>query len=151
MKRILAVVSIVICVGLAWLVVTALSESQRADNGWDPKVSRPTYTTDHPRVILDEAHYNAHTAGGKYRPFVRLLEADGYQVLRGKEKFTHESLADARVLVIVNASGAPKPEILGINIPFPDQEEAGDARLHVRRDSGRPLLGGARRISPADC
>jgi hypothetical protein len=126
MKRILAVAGVGVFVGLVALAAFAFSRSQRADNGWDSKVSRPAYAAEHPRVVIDEAHHNAHTAGGKYRPFARLLEADGYDVAKGKQKLTPESLAGVAVLVIVNASGGPKPQIFGINIPIPTRKKRED-------------------------
>lgn len=122
MKRTLLIIGVVACAGLAGFAAYANSRRQKADNDWVPAVHRPTFTTDHPRVVIDEAHYNSHTARGKYRPFARLLEADGYQVARGEEKLSAERLADATVLVIVNAAGGPKPQILGINLPVPTQK-----------------------------
>ncbi len=126
MKRILAVVGSGVLVGLLALAVFTMSQAQRADNGWDPEVAHPAYTVEHPRVVIDEAHYNAHTAGGKYRPFARLLAADGYHVEKGKRKLAAESLAGVDVLVIVNASGGPKPQIFGINIPVPTRKKRED-------------------------
>jgi len=123
MKRTLQAIGVIVCIALAGLAVYANFQRQKADNDWVPTVDRPAFTTVHPRVVIDEAHYNPHTARGKYRPFARLLEADGYQVARGEEKLSAESLADAAVLVIVNAAGGPRPEILGINLPIPTRKK----------------------------
>lgn len=59
-----------------------------------------------PVVLVDEAHNNFHTASGRYRPFVRLLEADGFVVRPSAAPFDSASLSTARVLVIANAVAA---------------------------------------------
>jgi hypothetical protein len=42
---------------------------QMADPEFDAKVARPAYTATHPKVLIDEAHKNFHTAGRGYKPF----------------------------------------------------------------------------------
>jgi hypothetical protein len=121
-------------VGLTIIVVGVLAllfvvyNAQRADLGWNPAVTKPTFTGPHPRVLIDEAHNNASTVGlsGRYFPFARLLRADGYDVQRGAEPFSSHSLAGVRVLVIANAAGAPKPQFFGINIPVQTNKRRGD-------------------------
>jgi hypothetical protein len=56
-------------------------------------------------VLFDEAHHNVHTAARSYRPFVQLIESDGYRVGRGKERITPEALSRASILVIAAALG----------------------------------------------
>ena len=118
------------CGVAAVLAVLALAFfcAQRADYGWDPGIASPAFTTKHPRVLFDEGHYNASSAGitGRYWPFARLLRADGYLVERGKELFTREVLEGVRILVIANASGAPKPQIFGLNVPVPTDKKRSD-------------------------
>ena len=80
---------------------------QIADPDFDTKVEKPAYTKKHPKVSLDEAHNNFHTAGGRYKPFADLITSDGYQVTPGTKKFTKENLKEIDVLVISNALGAP--------------------------------------------
>lgn len=105
-----------------------LFSAQRADYGWHPEVGRPTFTAEHPRVVFDEGHHNASTIGlsGRYWPFARLLRADGYTVERGNAAFTPSLLRGVRVLVIANASGAPKPQFFGINLPVETDRRRGD-------------------------
>jgi hypothetical protein len=79
---------------------------QRADLLFNVKISRPAYTTAHPRVLIDEAHQNFHTASGRYKPFADLISNDGYMVSPNKEKFTKKVLATCEILVIANAMGA---------------------------------------------
>jgi hypothetical protein len=93
--------------------------AQRADYGWSPAVARRAFTVDHPTVVIDEAHNNGSTAAfwGRYWPLARLLRAEGYAVERGRASFTAATLARIRVLIVANASGAPRPQIFGINVP----------------------------------
>lgn len=78
---------------------------QRADLLFDVKVTRPAYLTAHPRVLIDEAHRNFHTASGRYKPIANLISNDGYMVLPNKEKFTKKVLESCDILVIANARG----------------------------------------------
>jgi Spy/CpxP family protein refolding chaperone len=79
---------------------------QRADTAFDVSVARPAYTTTHPRVSIDEAHRNFHTASGRYKPFAGLLANDGYQVSPNRDILSTESLRRCDVLVIANATAA---------------------------------------------
>jgi hypothetical protein len=54
-------------------------------------------------VVIDEAHHNFHTAGGRYFAFARLIERDGYVVKRGQSAFTRAALDSVRILVVSNA------------------------------------------------
>jgi hypothetical protein len=93
----------------AWVVGLVIGgfAQQVADPDFDTKVTKPAYTTKHPRVLLDEAHNNFHTAGGRYKPFAELITSDGYQVTPGKQTFALDTLKGIDVLVISNALGAP--------------------------------------------
>lgn len=124
MKKVLLLIGASIGVGIIAIVVLFLGgayfEAQRADYGWNPAITTPTFTTTHPIVLIDEGHHNASSAGftGRYWPFARLLRADGYAVRRGKTAFTREGLHRIDVLVIANASGAARPQLFGMNIPI---------------------------------
>jgi len=77
---------------------------QVADTSYRPTVGAPAYAQGRgPIVLLDEAHVNFHTIDGRYAPFVRLLERDGYVVRPNRGLFTRSVLDSARVLVIANA------------------------------------------------
>lgn len=95
----------------AALCVTAFSiavfAQQVADPDFDTNVAHPAYTNKHPKVLLDEAHNNFHTASGRYKPFADLITGDGYQVTPGTNKFSKETLKGFDVLVISNALGGP--------------------------------------------
>ncbi|MEW6016008.1 MAG: DUF4350 domain-containing protein [Candidatus Zixiibacteriota bacterium] len=128
MKKVL-LISLASILGLFVLLGTiTIYRAQRADYGWDPAVASPMFKSTHPRVVIDEAHNNASTAGwtGRYWPFARLLRNDGYDVRRGTNLFSSASLDSVAILVIANASGAPKPQFLGINIPTSTERKRED-------------------------
>ena len=118
---------------------TAGIAQQVADPDFDTKVAKPAYTKKHPKVFLDEAHNNFHTASGRYKPFADLITSDGYQVIPNKQKFTKALLEGCDVLVISNALGAlamGSPE--ASNPAFTDEEC--DAVREWVRSGGNLLL-----------
>jgi hypothetical protein len=77
---------------------------QVADLKYKPPIPRPAYEAGKgPRVVIDEAHHNFHTAEGRYKPFAELLRRDGYRVDALRQLFSAESLKGEDVLVISNA------------------------------------------------
>jgi hypothetical protein len=100
--------------GLAFaaaLVLSSLRASAQPvpDPEFDASVAEPAHGRVHPRVAVDEAHFNYHTAGGRYGPFAQLIRNDGMSVSAGTEKFTPASLARIDILVIANARGGQEP------------------------------------------
>src|ERR1041385_6314562 len=85
------------------LAATACSRDYDASYAVD--VAQPAYRTTHPRVLFDEAHHNRHTTTTSYRPFAKLLENDGYDVVPLREAITPAALETAQVLVVVTAMG----------------------------------------------
>ena len=81
------------------------SRQARVDPQFNARVARPAYISRRPRVLFDEAHNNADTAGGRYKPFVDLITSDGYRVTPNTRGFSPSGLAGYEVLVIVNPSG----------------------------------------------
>jgi hypothetical protein len=79
---------------------------QQSDPTFDTKVARPAFTTEHPRVLFDEAHHNFHTTDGRYKPFAQVIANDGFKVMPNKEKFTKNLLSKGDILIIANALGA---------------------------------------------
>ena len=86
----------------ALLAPTAAAAQQVVDSAFAPTVARPAYPARHPRVLFDEGHLNFHTSHGRYKPFARLIEADGYVVTPTRERLGARVLAGADVLVIAN-------------------------------------------------
>jgi len=110
-KRIALVLIVLVIAGLGsvwWYDRTG----QHPDLDFEPRVELPAYPSGpaahggrHPRVVIDEAHRNFHTAGGRYRPFAELLRSDGYTVSSNQRTFGAQVLNDVDVLVIANAMG----------------------------------------------
>ncbi|HTU16844.1 MAG TPA: DUF4350 domain-containing protein [Gemmataceae bacterium] len=81
-----------------------VSAQQVPDLKFKPPLPRPAYESGKgPRIAIDEAHYNFHTAEGRYKPFAELLRRDGYRVDRMRQLLSRESLKNVDVLVISNA------------------------------------------------
>jgi hypothetical protein len=95
---------------------------QQADPTFDATVKKPAYTTTSPRVSIDEAHFNFHTAGGRYKPFADLVSNDGYRVASNKQTFTAESLKGFDILVIANAGAAQQNSADRTKSAFTDAE-----------------------------
>lgn len=95
----------VLIVSLLWLLtVDTLQAQQVPDPNFKPVINSPAYELGKgPRVGIDEAHHNFHTATGRYQTFADLLRRDGYQVAGFNKAFTSETLKSIDVLVIANA------------------------------------------------
>ena len=95
----------------SFLSVSLVAAAQQVpDSSFDASVARPTFTTTHPRVAIDAAHHNFHTAEGRYAPFARLLTSDGFTVSSSRSELSVSALAAIDVLVVANALGADEPE-----------------------------------------
>jgi uncharacterized protein (DUF2249 family) len=75
-------------------------------------------------VLLDEAHFNFHTAGGRYQTFADLLRRDGYVVKPSALKFSKDSLKNGKILVIANALAERNQKDWSLPTPsaFTDEE-----------------------------
>jgi len=83
---------------------TSVFAQQFADTAFNPLISRPEYPHGKgPVVLIDEGHHNFHTKDGRYLPFARLLEKDGYVVKGYTGVFTKAELDKGKILVIANA------------------------------------------------
>ena len=91
-----------VLVGFA--VAAAANAQQVADSNYAPPIERPQYESGRgPKVAIDAAHRNFHTADDRYAPFAALLRRDGYRVESSTEIFAAQTLADVDILVISNA------------------------------------------------
>lgn len=99
--------AVIQCTAATMVCVGTLCAQQVADTVFQPPLAAPAFATGKgPLVLIDEAHHNFHTAGGRYSPFARLLRRDGYVVEPEKSRFSTGSLGSAKVLVIANALNA---------------------------------------------
>ncbi len=119
-----------------WFIVPVLAacNAQEADLTYDTSVAHPAYTSASPRVLIDEAHRNFHTATGRYAPFARLLEHDGYTIKRNGELLTADVLASCDVFVVSNAKGEKEKYL-----PAFTEDECGAVEKWVR-EGGSLLL-----------
>ena len=87
-----------------FFAVAAARGQQVADTAFSPSVPKTAYKEGTgPLVLLDEAHQNFHTIGGRYMAFAKLVRRDGYRITGNTQRFSAASLKDARILVIANA------------------------------------------------
>ena len=114
LKTVLIILTIVVLVSIVtFLIMRETMVYQRSVLPGQVQIKNPAYALNRgPVILIDEGHKNFHTAGGRYKPFVQLLTADGYRFRGAKEEITPTLLADVDVLVIANAVEAPaKAEI----------------------------------------
>jgi len=82
----------------------AVHAQQVADTEFRPPIAKRAFAEGKgPVVLVDEAHYNFHTASGRYLAFADLLRRDGYVIEASTERFSPESLKSGKILVIANA------------------------------------------------
>lgn len=92
----------VAAIGLAWM----LWPSQDADTLYSPIVTNPAFPRrPRPRVLFDEGHLNTHTSTGRYRPFARLLQRDGFLIVPSEGRVTAAALRGGEIFVSVNPLG----------------------------------------------
>ncbi len=82
---------------------SCVSLLQKPDRKYDVSVQNPTYRSETPKVIYDEAHLNTHKAAITYRPFIDLITNDGCSVTTNTEKFAPPMLVNCDLLIICNA------------------------------------------------
>jgi hypothetical protein len=101
----LVLLALVVGAGLA---VSRLREPG-ADADFIPFVETAALQAQTPRVVFDHGHLNSHSISGRYRPFAKLLRADGCRVRQTGGRIDARLLDQTDVLVVVNASG-PEPD-----------------------------------------
>lgn len=103
---------VLVCTLLLHLALLADAVAQQvADTSFNPEIMSPAYPpAAGPTVLIDEAHHNFHTAGGRYLPFAQLLRRDGYVVEPSRTRFARAALVEADILVISNALGEENVE-----------------------------------------
>ena len=121
----------------ALCLVAPVQAQQMTDTAFHPVVPRAAYGGEGgPRVVIDAAHLNFHTAAGRYKPFADLLRLDGYRVASNTSPFTPDALRGVDVLVIANAQGGEGPAAFDTPAFTPDEVKA----VHDWVDAGGSLL-----------
>ena len=81
---------------------------QGPDLNYSPVIKNPIYKKgDGPIIFIDEGHNNFHTKDGRYSPFAKVLEKDGYKVKAYKGIFEENALKEGKILVILNNQDIP--------------------------------------------
>ncbi len=89
---------------VVFLISARSTGQQVADTLFKATVGSPAYREGTgPTVFIDEGHHNFHTMGGRYLPFARFLQKDGYVVKPHRGRFAQAELGRAKILVISNA------------------------------------------------
>lgn len=117
-----------------------IAAQQEPDLNYNPPLPRPAYASGAgPRVAIDEAHHNFHTADGRYGPFAGLLRRDGYRVEGFRSLLSAESLKGVDVLVIANPLHARNVEDWSLPTPSAfTRDEIGALRTWI--DQGGTLF-----------
>jgi hypothetical protein len=129
-----------LCLAGATFGAAEIKAQQVPDPDFKPSIENPAYAEGKgPVVLIDEAHFNFHTASGRYQSFANLLRRDGYVVQASKKKFSKESLNAGKILVIANALS--RRNALDWNPPF-DPSFTGEEIAAVREwvDQGGALM-----------
>ena len=84
-----------------------------------PPIKKPAYPKGKgPVVLVDEGHFNFLTISGRYRPFVELLERDGYVVRSLHCTFHIDSFRKGSILVIVTPLAEQNKDIKNQTLPI---------------------------------
>ena len=129
--------------GIVLLVAASIVPAQQVpDLEFKPPLPQPAYELGKgPRVAIDEAHHNFHTAGGRYKPFAELLRRDGYRVDGLNQPFSADSLKDVNVLVIANALNERNAEEWSLPTPSAFRtDEIGAVRAWVEKGGSLFLI-----------
>lgn len=88
---------------LSFLAVSHFFAQQTPDLNYDPSIKNPAYQKGQgPIIFIDEGHHNFHTKDGRYAPFAKVLEKDGYNLKAYTGSFQSEKLKEGKILVIAN-------------------------------------------------
>lgn len=101
--------TVAVALSIALLAGSHLQAQTTNDPDFDTSLTCPAYAAGvGPRLRIDEAHRNLHTAEGRYASFAQVAKNDGYRVEAWTKAFTGE-LPEKAILVIANAQGEEKP------------------------------------------
>jgi len=118
----IASTALALSAGLLWWYVSLWV--QQADPAFDASVASPAYREQGPKVLFDQAHFNAHGLHGTYAPFAALLREDGYRLTESARALSRETLNGQDILVLVNARGSDRSGRRGEPAFTPGEVEA---------------------------
>lgn len=89
---------------LSALLLACDARWESGEGGFRLHVDRPAFPLARgPLVLVDGGHFNTHTLEGRYGALAEIARLDGYRVRSSSARFSRDSLARARILVIANA------------------------------------------------
>jgi len=89
---------------ILFFFVTFAQAQQQSDSSFQFAIALPAFNLDQgPSVCIDQAHFNYHTAVGRYKPYADLLRQDGFRIVTFSSSFNAQTLANCQVLIIANA------------------------------------------------
>ena len=133
--------SIAACLAVLLQASPVFGQQVSSDTDFRPEITLPAYPAgEGPTVLIDQAHFNYHTADGRYSAFAELLRRDGYLVQGSDQPFSAETLAEGRVLVIANALAEQNAQ--SWDLPNPSAFSAAEITAVSQwiRDGGSLLL-----------
>lgn len=131
---------LVVMISVSFLLLST-SGQQVSDTAFKPPIANPAYTQGQgPVILLDEAHFNFHTADGRYQPFADLLRRDGYVVKASGSQFSKASLKSGHILVIANALAERNRTDWSLPTPSAFSDEEVKAVSDWVKDGGSLLL-----------
>jgi len=123
---------------LFWVDLLA---QQVPDTAFVFPIQSPKYASGKGSVVwLDAAHNNFHTLDGRYAPFGKVLQKDGYQLKSNTDQFTRSKLKSCRILVISNPLHASNVERWDLPNPSAFSPKEIEAVNHWVRSGGSLLL-----------
>jgi len=133
---------IMLCLIMAAAFLPFAAKAQQvADTAFKPPIPKPAYESGRgPVIMLDEAHFNFHTADGRYLAFAELLRRDGYVVKASRSRFSKASLKEGQMLVIANALAERNQSDWTLPTPSAFSDEEIEAVRDWVKDGGSLLL-----------
>ena len=114
---------------------------QVADVDFRPEVGKPRWPTGvGPRIAIDEAHSNFHTAEGRFGPFTELARRDGFVVQSNRSAFDAAALANIDIVVIANAVNERNVDDWSLPTPSAFTRQEVEAMRQWVEEGGKLLL-----------
>jgi hypothetical protein len=100
----LSIAMLICAMDFAQQTASTVEPPRTVDRSFQYQIKNPAYPQGKgPKVLIDEAHNNFHTALGTYRPFSDLLLQDGYVIQRAEQKISEKLLESGKIYVIADA------------------------------------------------
>ncbi len=86
------------------LPFAGFSQQQEVDNDYTPVIDKPLFEKEKgPVILIDGGHHNFHKPDGRFAPFVKVAEADGFRIKINMSQIAPKDLKGVEILVVANA------------------------------------------------